>query len=619
MANGGKMYGSKLTSKVKAEKLPGIVIFTDTETIERADGGLDLLLGCYEVWRVDDKGLPQYQIDKGDYYNEDDFYGMVRDNLPCRVVAHNWNFDAAVLRVGAADNAEKHGYRIDVPGGIYPLPGQGYAPFLLKLKFSNGVCEMLCNTNFYKQSLASIGDSLGLPKMAMPPTDDMAAMLEYCRNDVTILRAAFFALFVYTQDIAGVTPGITAAMASHRVYKAGYYQGVKDAQGTQHIPFINDAERAAYHGGRTDTFFKGSPVGETVYKYDVNSLYPYCMLGDMPVRYLQPGKNEWVTGLDGFIILAQVDLYIPPESEYGFLGLEGIPHDGRLIFPVGRYRSWIWEPLLKIAARHGYIERVHNVLLYECENIFDGYITDLYQRRLEYRAAGNDSFQMLTKLFMNSLYGKFGQRKAGKWVAVPPESNEYLVMAGIGERHTQDWDGVETDYWQVGNDLYAYEDGQGLARHSICSVAGYITAKARALLWDALAAVIDIGGQLYMCDTDSVVCNIPLPAALVDDKELGKFGLEGIAAGSECIFYAPKHYVYKGDIKLKGVRNPGTGNAHMQEIFPNFTTDLMSTNPNRRMRLENGAVITRIIKRPTGKNDKRIEMGDGLPTLPIVL
>ncbi len=613
------MIGTKLTSKVPAEKIPPRVIFTDTETVEREHGQLDLLLGCYEIWTVGSDGLPSYQKGKGDYYTEDAFYNLVRDNVPCRIVAHNWNFDAAVLRIGARDNAEKHGYEIDVKGGIYPLPGQGFAPFLLKLKFEHGDCELLCNTNYYKQSLASIGDSLGIAKMTMPGTDDKQAMLEYCRNDVIILRHAYFAMFAYTKDIAGVTPGITAAMASNRVYRAGYYRGTKDAQGTHHLPYINDAERQAYHGGRTDTFYKGSPKVETVYKYDVNSLYPYCMLGDMPIRYLQSGSANWVSGYDGYTILAHVDLYIPPESEYGFLGLEGVKMDGRLIFPVGRYTAWVWEPLLKIADRHGYIEKVHNVLVYECENIFDTYIADLFARRTEYKETGNDAFQMLTKLMMNSLYGKFGQRQSGKWELIDSDTNEWLVMHGLGERFAEEWDGVEKHYWQRGGELYGYKDGEGLARHSICSVAGYITAKARALLWNALAAVITMGGELYMCDTDSVVCNIALPPLFVDDKELGKFALEGMAAGNECTFLAPKHYVYKGKLKLKGVRNPTNSDIHPQDIFPNFTTDLMSTNPKRRNRLETGAVITRINKSPSGKNDKRIELGWGLPTLPHVL
>ena len=612
-------HGSKLTAKVAPEKIPPVVIFTDTETRELEGGQLSLLLGCYEIWAVDGKGMPRYQMAKGDYYTEAEFYSLLTSNLPCRVVAHNWNFDATVLRIGATDNMDTYGYTINPKDGIYPLPGQGFAPFLLTLQFEAGIAQLLCNTNFYKTSLASIGDSLGLPKMDMPETQDTTAMLEYCRNDVAILRAAFFAMFAYTQDIAGVTPGITAAMASNRVYRAGYYRGDKDAQGTQHIPYINEAERQAYHGGRTDTFFKGQPNDDWIYKYDVNSLYPYCMLGDMPVRYLQPGNESWVSGYRGYTILAHVTLYIPPESDYGFLGLEGVKHDGRLIFPVGRYTAWIWEPLLKIADRHNYIEAVHNVLVYECEPIFDTYIADLYARRQQYKESGNESFQMLTKLMMNSLYGKFGQRQSGKWEPVDPESNEYMVMAGLGDRFSQDWEGVEKDYWQMGTDLYAYTDGSGLARHSICSIAGYITAKGRAVLWNALAAVITQGGTLFMCDTDSIVCNIPLPPTFVHDTELGRFALEDTAPGSECNFYAPKHYLYKGKLKLKGVRKPTEGAVHPQDVFPNFTTDLMSANPNRRQRLQTGAIISRILKQPTGRNDKRVEIGDGLPTLPIVV
>lgn len=614
------MYGSKLSSKVRDEKLPPTVIFTDTETREIEGGQLELLLGCYETWAVDDRGLPEYQTGKGDYYSESEFYNLVITNLPCRVVAHNWNFDAAVLRVGSKENGERYGYTIDVENGIYPLPGQGFAPFLLKLAFDNGqTCELLCNTNFYKQSLASIGDSLKLPKTEMPETGDTQAMLEYCRNDVAILRAAFFAMFVYTNDIAGVTPGITAAMASNRVYRAGYFRSETTVQGSQHMGGVNHAEREAYHGGRTDTFFKGVPQSEHIYKYDVNSLYPFCMTGLMPVRFLQAGRDDWVTGYGDYITLACVTLNIPPESEYGFLGLEGVKKDWRLIFPAGRFTLWAWQPILEIAARNGYIERVHRVLLYESADIFSDYIADMFARRRQYRDDGNDAFQLLTKLMMNSLYGKFGQRASGKWKLIDPESNEYAVMSGIGERFTQLWDDVEKSYWQVGDSLYGYADGEGLARHSVCSIAGYITAKGRAVLWESLAAVLRLGGQLYMCDTDSVVCDVPLPADMVDDRALGKFALEGESAGKDCIFYAPKHYQFGGSLKIKGIRKPSDKPSHPQDVFPNFTTDLMSSNPKRRERLETGAVITRIVKTPTGRNDKRVEIGEGLPTLPIVL
>lgn len=626
-------FGYKLSPKVKAESIPETVIFTDTETVEREGGLLALLMGCYECWQVDgETGLPKYCRERGEYRTEQEFYEMVKRFLPCRLVAHNWNFDAAVLRIGARDNMLTHGYDIDVQGGIYPPGGGQYAPFLLRLAFDTGdACELLCNTNYYKMPLKTIGDSLGVAKLDMPSADDDAAMLEYCYRDVEILRAGYFYLHQFTQELAGVTPGITAAMAANRVFRAGYYRKNKTVQGTQHIPSVHNAERAAYHGGRTDTFYKGVPTSDTVYKYDVNSLYPSVMIGDMPVRYLQRGEPHWAErlayGETEYIALAQADLHIPPESRYGFLGLEGVHADDKLIFPVGRFTAWVWQPLLRIAFEQGYVERIQTLLMYESESIFNDYVTDLYQRRVEYREQGNGAYVALTKLMMNSLYGKFGQRANERWTQLSPDDDEYRIMfrpsdSGM-ERFRDCYDDslIESDYWQVGDSLYVCRPNPAgaTAGASVLSIAGYVTAKARAELWRGLARMLDMGATLFMTDTDCIVSDMELPPDMVSPTELGKYKLEDTIAGKDCRFYAPKHYIMRGRIVLKGVRNPTDGNEHPQVVFPNFTTDLLSPNATRRERLDLGAVITRIIKRPSGVNNKRVEQGENMPTLPIVM
>ena len=629
------MVSIPLSSRVTKEYIPSTVIFTDTETRELSDGTLELVLGCYEVWRVDEKGHPEYQMEKGDYYEDSEFYNILCRNLDCRVIAHNWRFDASVLRLGARSNMIAYGYNIDIQEGIYPVGKGQYSPFLVRLAFDTGnYAEFICSTNYYKMSLAMIGDSLGVEKLDMPSSDDTDAMLVYCRRDVEIVRMAYFSLFIFTNELAGVTPGITAAMAANRVYRAGYYNKGRKVQGTRHLEYINNAEREAYHGGRTDVFYKGVPVSETVYKYDVNSLYPYCMLGQIPVRYIQRGRPEWVysyveqsgDGSTGDIIcLADVTLNIPPESDYGFLGLEGIKRDtGDLIFPVGRFRCWAWQPILEIAVQQGYIENIHNVFLYDAENIFDTYVTDLYNRRLEYRKAGNKAYDTLTKLMMNSLYGKFAQRENQRWQLVDPSSDEYSVMFfpdGI-ERFEAEFEGVEREYWRANEtELYSYtlDSVPPLARASVCSIAGYITARGRAILWKALKEVLDVGGTLYMCDTDSIVSDCPIPSSFISDVAMGYFKLEETSAGKNTKFYAPKHYYMGGRLKLKGVRNPTENTFHPQDVFPNFMTDLMSTNPERRARLETGPIMKHIIKRPTGLNTKRVELGENRPTLPIIV
>ena len=626
-------FSRKLTRPGK-EKIDTRVIFTDTETTSDV-GHIHLILGCYEIWETDDKGMPRYKWGQGTYHTIDEFYLMLRANLPCRVVAHNWKFDAAVLLVGNTDNMAMHGYSINAEKSILPGDGRNFAPFLLTLEFVEGSATLICNTNFYKQSLESIGDSLGIDKLAMPLPDRYGSRAEYlgeleyyCKRDVEILRMAWFFMFSFTQELAGTTPGITAAMAANRVFRAGFMPENVEIQGTLGIPYISDAESDAYRGGRTDTFFKGTPKAHTVYKYDINSLYPSVMLGDMPIRYVQRAPipemvQDIRQGLGMYLYLVDATVKIEPEGRYGFLGCEGIKtDDGQFIFPVGEYRTWLWQPMVELMLEQGYIKYFHSAYAYNRYPIFDDYIISLYACRQEYKKSGDTSRDMLVKLMLNSLYGKFGQRNNVKWELIEPSSSEYTVMANTGDdRFTAAWEGVYKEYMQIGSELYALTpEHPTLSRNSVCAIAGYITSKARATLWKGLAAVIDKGGELYMCDTDSVVCSVELPPEMVSDTELGKFKLEDTVPGHTCVFVAPKHYEMEGRIRIKGIRNPDTiMGDYEQVVFPNFVTDMVSRNPVRRERLQSGAVITRLVKSPTGDNNKRIEQGDGLPTLPIRL
>ena len=125
------MKGIPLSPSVSKEKLPGNVVFVDTETREESDGQLTLILGYFEVWRVGPEGLPEFTIREGVFYSEGEFYTLLRESAPCRVIAHNWAFDAAVLRVGSRENMERYGYDIDVGNGIYPAGGSDSTrPFL---------------------------------------------------------------------------------------------------------------------------------------------------------------------------------------------------------------------------------------------------------------------------------------------------------------------------------------------------------------------------------------------------------------------------------------------------------------------------------------------------------
>ncbi len=621
-------------------KVPEIVIFIDTETeaVERR-GNQDihrLVLGCYESWHTDDLGYPVRLLDEGVFRTEHEFFRLVRSLLPCRIVAHNWNFDASALRIGARENMIAFDYDIDFGRSIVGSNGM-YAPFLLTLDFGDlGDAELVCSTNFFKVSLAVLGETFGSSKLAMPDAEtysDRSAWLldleKYCYQDVVILREAWFALWGIMRELGSVNPGITIAETAMRLFTSKYMPD-QYIQGSKGLALVERAEAEAYRGGRTDTFYKGSPKGRTLYKYDVNSLYPSVMMHSVPYRYRQVTSPETLLsrarrGFSGRELhLIDATIYMPENHPYAFIGLEGIPVEGKgLVFGIGRYRTWLWQPMFHRAFLHGLIEDVHSVYSYDSSPIFREFVTDIYARRKVFKENNDIANDMLLKYLMNSLYGKFGQRENTKWENIEGRERDIMMRDDGVVRWTDTYEmGVEKEYVQIGDRVWAKNpDPKGAYKKaSVLSIAGYISSHARSILWDGLKAVIDSGGNVYMCDTDSLVSDVPLPSGLVDGSELGFWAMEGELDGSDTFFRAPKDYVWGNDVKMKGIRNPVAGeNSYEQIQFPRFMTDLNSKQNIRRQRLDAGAVLTRIVKTTNGENIKRVEMGEGQPTLPIWL
>ena len=625
-------FSRYLTPTPFEEEIPERAIFIDTETrISETDGNkdkLELLVACYEVWVVDENGIGVKMIESGVINHEPEFYHLIKSYMPCRVVAHNWRFDATVLRIGAKDNLVNHNYDIDVSESIIPVEAKGFTPFLISLNFDGDSVELICNTNFYKQSLASLGDSFGTDKYEMPTEDEyddydeyLADLITYCARDVEVLRKSYFFLFEFSQEIGNVTPSSTIAQTANRVYRTTFMPNLK-IQGSLGIPYISDIEQDAYRGGRTDAFFKGNP-NTKIYKYDVNSLYPYSMLGNIPIRYVQAVPNDMVGKSDRYLYLIDATIKIDITDKHSFLGGEGIKTDkGELIFPIGEYRCWIWQPMFETLNSRGYIADIHKVYAYNKAPIFDDYVTRLYTLREGYKRSKDMARDLLVKILLNSLYGKFGQREHSKWEMVDDYQRDVMMRDAVGiERFEEVFEGVYTEYLQIGETIYASTPLKHAepTLNSVMSIAGYITSKARSVLWETMAYILDRGGEIYYCDTDSIFTSMELPDDMVSQTELGKWKLEEVIPKGEAEFIAPKHYRVSDKWTIKGIRNPSGSDKHDQTLFPNFITDLTSKNPLRRERLESGAIITRIIKEPTGINNKRVSNSDNSPTFPLVM
>ena len=683
------MKSRSLRQAVMPDNIPPWVVLVDTETVETSDDGRqDLLLGRYELWRVSTRtGIPCHRsgpklkgaglvpFRRGLFFHEDELYQLLRSLKQSRCIAHNWQYDASVIRLGSKTTRRKHGYFIDMDNGTsFPID-KGYAPFSVRIGWGGeDFTHFLDNTNFHKTSLANLGESFGLAKLPMPdlypglladleylsdedalwlagmdanamahldPPARLATLVQvirYCTRDVEVLREAWFSLFRFSWDLAKVTPGITVASMAKRCYQRRWLPAFTKLYkekfvGNLNNPFVADAEEQAFHGGRTDVFWQGKVPGDGVLnKYDVNSMYPSCMVAKMPVQLIGGTTAEAlftsIAAERGPIHLAKVTVSIPATG-LGWLGWEGVKIPGRgLTFPAGRFTAWAWQPMLAIAAEQGWIQRVHNVIAYRPRAIFKQYVHDVYALRAEAKAAGDAPRSLLLKYLLNSLYGKFGQRRFGSWKQLEgADLEQQQANAANGDGFCRWQDLVEgnpeagfAEYLETEGKIYRFEPAEeGMGDNSICSIAGFITAMARAKLWRAMAVLLEQGNTVHMTDTDSIVTDGHLPASMVG-KTLGQWDLEETSPATGCSFHAPKHYTFNEEAKIKGVRNalPGVS-TYQQAQFSRWQTDFLSKNPERRARLESGAFVGTIIKEIAGHNLKRVSQGDGRSNLPLVL
>lgn len=666
------MKSRSLRQALAPDPIPPWVVLVDTETVDVGEGQQQLLLGCYEVWAVSTRtGIPRGdQQRRGDPYrrghftHEGELYALLRGLGQCRCVAHNWQFDASVIRLGSKETRRQYGYSIDMERCTFPID-KGYTPFSVFITWGgDAYTHFVCNTNFHKTSLAKLGESFGIAKLTMPSLDKsmlkdlrqlspaydamdsivlghfqlspILQVLRYCRRDVEVLREAWFSLFRFSDTMAGCTPGITVATMTMRLYRRRWLKAVKkrDEQiiGSLAYPEVAQAEEEAYKGGRTDVFYEGTPApGLTLRKYDVVSMYPSVMLDRMPVQYQGPESAEtmlrYLDGGGGQLFLAQVTVQVPPDGP-GWLGWEGERVKGRgLVFGAGRWTTWAWQPMLRIAFEQGWVEEVHQVLAYRSVSMFAQYISDIYELRAEAKRQGDGPRSLLLKYCMNTLYGKFGQGRFGAWERLPTDSDDYQWQKPRCEEGWDRWqdypngdfEAPMADYLATEEGIYRYKPGEdGMGKNSVCSVAGYVTAAARAKLWRALALLRAANSGVYMVDTDSIVTDGILPPSECGNG-LGQWQLEQEALSEECRFNAPKDYTFANLAKCKGIRQAEPDKRdYRQAKFSRWQTQLMSRSPEVRSQLERGAIVSQVDKHVSGTNHKRESRGPDSFNDPIV-
>ena len=171
------------------------------------------------------------------------------------------------------------------------------------------------------------------------------------------------------------------------------------------ITWLEDYKKISkgYRGGAVDVY---KPSGENLYYYDANSLYPHVMKANMfPVDDFDCLEGNW--DLKDIFGIVYAKITAPDNLNVPILLLKNDQTNRKTIAPLGSWEGWYVSEELKLAQNYGY--KIQVMKAYHWDNkadIFSGYVDTLYQNRLKY--AKSDPKNFISKLLMNSLYGKFG-------------------------------------------------------------------------------------------------------------------------------------------------------------------------------------------------------------------
>jgi hypothetical protein len=411
---------------------------------------------------------------------------------------------------------------------------------------------ILSSTNYYQQSLAKLGKVFGLEKLDFDHDQPftMEQALVYCHRDVEIMQTAMLAFIKFIEDEELGSFSMTVAGQAFGAYRHRFLK-------PETIYIHDDAkaiktERDAYAGGRTECFHMGKVEGE-VYYVDINSMYPYVMKNKLyPTKLITRWNNCTVKQLrdkimDSYLICCDVLIHtdIPIFHK----------KDKRLIFPVGEYWTSLSTPEIIQALDRGLIKEVKNICIYECDDLFSEYVNYFYNKRLEARELNNEVLSFLYKLFLNVLYGKFGQKKI-EWEKIadaPPDEIDVYTVYDPKERTRETFKVFGGGVWKRHSDPTDEE-----AFNSFPAIAAHVTAYARMLLWECIECV---GMEnIYYSDTDSIMCNLAGYENLknnnyLDENVLGKLKLEDKGVLE---LYGCKDYIFNDSVKIKGISKNAT-------------------------------------------------------------
>lgn len=592
--------GQRILRKNHTTSTPGRIIFADTET-EQTESGIynhhAFKLGYSRFVRLD----TELQIKSNTWKYWQDKYELCKyiesqthDKTALWIITHNAFFDMQVI--GFFTLFAFWGWELSF------LYDKGLS-FILVIHKGKKTIKVISSTNYFDYSLKQIGEEIGLPKLDVDFQDGSIEELKtYCKRDVEILSKAVLEYMQFNKDHDTGNFSLTRASQCFSCYRHRFMDGKIYIHNNK---AVQQLERSAYFGGRTECFRFGKVPGNDFVSIDVNSMYPFVMkkyrLPNRLIDYRKnPGLSRYERYKDSTCQIAKVRVSTD-EPIYG------VRREGKLIFPVGEFDCWLSTGGLKRAFLSDHLIEIYEMSIYNCMFLFTDYVDYWHDLKTKYKREGNKSYTRITKIFLNALYGKFGMKKTIEDIIdAPPGCQPYRIQ-NIDLETGLSW----MEFCLFNKAVRQF--GEMETPTTFTAIPAHITEYARLYLYDLIGRPPE--NSVYYCDTDSLFIarkNLHYFKDLLDDTKLG-----GLAIDKEfksLTINGCKDYVIDDLRVVKGVPKRAdciAPNTYKYDEFMGMSKHLAMG--------EAGKYYTReTIKTVLPKYDKGIVHGQGL-TLPFLL
>lgn len=377
-------------------------------------------------------------------------------------------------------------------------------------RFTIGKCEFRDSINIYARPLESYQkEKFDYDKMEASVRHlYMDEIRDYLKSDCENL------FDLVTDFVSEYGFNITTASAAMKYWRYSLPTGRNKVPRSDGLFY--DTFKRFFFGGRVQCFEQGD-IKIDALSADINSAYPNAMMQEHPY---------------GLIYSCEQGKPRKKPKKWGpmFFDIECIAHgafcyrgkNGALYYPddseTRLYHVTGWELLTAIDTNTASDIKILQHYDFAELKDFSNYINYFWDKRLEYKEAGDKHGSDFAKLMMNSLYGKFASD-------VSRYKENFLVPKDEFYSEFIDTELTDTDSWHEFREwvLVSRDQDTSKKKYFNLATAASITGFNRAKLW---RAITECERPLY-CDTDSITAvSFDTDKSVTLGSELGEWEIE---------------------------------------------------------------------------------------------